>query len=180
MTKSIDIINHAWVRIVTPAVNLDASLLLLRLSIAAVFLSAGRACTASKAAFARVSQETECFFPFLPAGAARKRMGGIAATIGMAMIYGGGISLLLGIEPRLGGLDVALFSLLGLRVHYVSYRFALTAAMQGDEMGIKAVSGLKASAMKNWVVVAAALMFFLVGGGKYGLGIDHTGKYLGW
>lgn len=164
----------------TPADNLDSALLLLRLSIAAVFLSAGYSCTVTKGAFARIKHETECFFPFLPAGGAKERMGGIAAMIGMAMIYGGGISLLLGIEPRLGGLDVALFSLLGLRVHHVSRSIALRAAMAGDEMGIKAVSGLKASAMKNWVVVAAGLTFFLVGGGKYGLGIDHTGKYLGW
>lgn len=164
----------------TPPVNLDSSLLLLRLSIAAAFLSAGYGCTATKAAFARVKHETECFFPFLSAGGAKERMGGIAAMVGMAMIFGGGISLLFGIEPRLGGLDVALFSLLGLRVHHASLSIALRAARTGDEMGIKAVSGLKASAMKNWVVIAAGLTLFLVGGGRYGVGIDHTGTYLGW
>lgn len=160
--------------------KLDISLLLLRLSIAAAFLFAGYWCTSTRQAFAAIKHECECFFPFLPEGAAKQRMGGIAALVGMVMIFGGGISLLAGIEPRLGGLDVALFSLFGLRVHHVSHSKALVAAMAGDPMGAKAVSGLKGSAMKNFVVVAAGLSIFLLGGGKYSLGSDYTGHLLGW
>jgi uncharacterized membrane protein YphA (DoxX/SURF4 family) len=165
---------------VIPTANLDGSLLLLRLSVAVVFLSSAYACTSTRQVFARIQHESECFFPFLPTGRTKERMGRIAALIGMTMLYAGGVSLLLGIEPRLGGLDVALFSLLGLRVHQVSRGLALKAAMAGDEMGIKAFSGLKASGMKNWVVAGVGLALFLDGGGRYGLAIDHLGKYLGW
>lgn len=153
--------------------NLAVALLLLRLSLAWVFLYAAFRCTSSKLAWSAICHETELFFPFLAPGPRKHFLGTIAAVIGMAMMYGGGLSVLLGIESRLGGLDIALFSLLGLRIHFVHMAEALAEAPTGNAMAIKAYSALSASANKNYVLIAAGLLFFLLGAGPYSLGIGH-------
>jgi uncharacterized membrane protein YphA (DoxX/SURF4 family) len=162
----------------TEADHLSLGLLVLRVAIAVVFLNAAWRCTSTRAAFKQIQEETALMYPFLEPDL-RHRLGDISAYIGMAMMYGGGISVLLGLEPRLGGLTLSVFSLLGLQIHRARRAMTVEPMMSGNMYAAMAFAGLSASGMKNLVIIATGFLFFLIGAGKYSLGIDCTGKLLG-
>jgi uncharacterized membrane protein YphA (DoxX/SURF4 family) len=159
--------------------HLSLGLLVLRVAIAVVFLNAAWRCTSTRVAFKQIQEETALMYPFLGPDL-RHRLGNISAYIGMAMMYGGGLSVLLGLEPRLGGLTLSVFSVLGLQIHRARRALTVQPMMGGDVMAAIAFAGLSASGMKNLVIIATGVLFLLVGAGKYSLGIDCTGQWLGW
>jgi uncharacterized membrane protein YphA (DoxX/SURF4 family) len=156
----------------------DLALLVLRLSIAFVFLSAAWKNTVNAAAWTQTNAETALLFRELPEPA-RTHITRLAAVAGMIMMYGGGLSLLLAVEPRLGGLAVAAFSAMGMAIHAIHRDKAKVAGENGDVMGWSAYGAHIASGRKNIALIGAGLAFFLAGAGHYGLGIDCTGRWLG-
>ena len=89
-------------------------------------------------------------------------------------------SILVGLEPRLGGLLIAAFSIMGMRIHAIRRDEAKLAGEAGNLMGWSAYSGHVAAGLKNWALAAAGVFFVLVGSGRYGLQVDFIGSWLGW
>ena len=160
----------------------EAALLVLRLSEAYVFLYAAWLNTKNAQAWQWTVCETGLLFQGLPEQTA-KTLALYASLAGMAMMYGGGISILLGIEPRLGGLRIAAFSLMGMRIHHIHRDQAWKAAQAGDPMGWSAYSAHIAAGLKNWGLAGAGVALVLTGAGwkelPYSLGIDYFGRITG-
>lgn len=159
--------------------NPHLALLVLRLGVAYVFLYAAWKNTENAAAWTWTTNETALLFKNRPE-AERAKLARLCAIAGMAMMYGGGVSVLLGLEPRLGGLLIAAFSIMGMWIHAIRRDEAKQAGEAGNMMGWSAYSAHVAAGLKNWVLVAAGSVFFLAGAGRYGLGPDFTGRLLGW
>jgi uncharacterized membrane protein YphA (DoxX/SURF4 family) len=157
-------------------VTVNLALLILRLSVAWVFLFAAWKNTENSAAWTRTKNETALL---LPSSRRIELLARISAVVGMAMMYGGGTSVLLGLEPRLGGLAISVFSLLSMRIHAIRRDEAKKAADAGNAMGWSAYGAHVAAGRKNWALVGAGLLLFLMGAGRYGLGIDLAGQLLG-
>jgi uncharacterized membrane protein YphA (DoxX/SURF4 family) len=158
--------------------NLDVALLVLRLSEAYVFLYAAWLNTKDAAARQWTINETGLLFQNFPEQQ-RKTLALLCSIAGMIMMYGGGICVLLGLEPRLGGILIAVFSLMGIRIHAIRRDEALKAANGGNQMGWLAYSANVAAGIKNWGLAGAGVALVLTGAGRYGLGIDYFGRITG-
>jgi uncharacterized membrane protein YphA (DoxX/SURF4 family) len=158
--------------------NWDAALLVLRLSEAYVFLYAAWLNTKDTAAWQWTVNETGLLFQKFPEPQ-QKKLALLCSIAGMIMMYGGGISVLLGLEPRLGGIMIAVFSLMGMKLHAIRRDQALKAAQGGDQMGWVAYSANVAAGLKNWGLAGAGVALVLTGAGLYGLRIDYLGLLIG-
>jgi uncharacterized membrane protein YphA (DoxX/SURF4 family) len=158
--------------------KLDVGLLVLRLGIGYVFLYAAWKNTENAAAWQWTNTETAILFKDRPEEE-RIQLAWICSLVGMVMMYAGGVSVLLGLEPRIGGLMLAVFSLLGMRIHAIRRNEAKEAAEAGDTMGWSAYSAHVAAGLKNWALAAGGVTFILMGAGRYSL-TDFTGALLGW
>ena len=156
----------------------DLALFVLRISVAYVFLYAAWKNTQNKTAWAWTINESSLLFQNLSPGI-RQRMTRISAIGGMILMYGGGVSILLGIEPRVGGLFIAIFSLVGIRIHAIRRDEAHKAADEGNQMGWSAYSAHVAAGLKNWALIGTGITFFLLGAGTLSLGVDNVGRILG-
>lgn len=160
--------------------NWDVALLVLRLSEAYVFLYAAWQNTKNAAGWQWTVNETGLLFQNFHLPDQQKRTLALLCSIaGMIMMYGGGISVLLGLEPRLGGILIAVFSLMGMQIHAIRRAEALKAAQAGDPMGWSAYSAHVAAGLKNWGLAGAGVALALTGAGRYGLGIDYVGRLTG-
>jgi len=163
--------------------NWELALLVLRLSEAWVFLYAAWQNTKNAQAWQWTVNETGLLFQSFP-DPTRKTLALLCSIAGMFMMYGGGISVLFGIEPRLGGLAIAAFSFMGMRIHAIHRAEAWKAAQAGDPMGWSAYSAHIAAGLKNWGLAGAGLALTLVGTGPrdlayLNLGIDFFGRITG-
>jgi uncharacterized membrane protein YphA (DoxX/SURF4 family) len=158
--------------------NWDLALLLLRLSEAYVFLYAAWQNTKNTAAWQWTVNETGLLFESFPEQR-RKTLALLCSIAGMIMMFGGGISVLLGIEPRLGGIMIAAFSVMGTRIHAIRRDEALKAAQGGDPMGWSAYSAHIAAGLKNWGLAGVGIALLLTGAGGYALPIDYFGRIIG-
>lgn len=158
----------------------ETGLLLLRASLAWVFLYAAWANMSTPAAWAWTQGESALFFPRAPE-ARRRRLGRVAAIVGMAMMVLGGASVLAGVEPRLGGLALAVFSLMGMRVHAIRREEARAAAGTAADpaMAWSAFGAHVAARLKNIALAGAGLFFVFSGAGRWVLS-DRLGDWLGW
>lgn len=159
--------------------NLQAALLVLRLGIAYVFIYAAWKNTENAVAWTWTTNETALLFKNWP-NAQRENLARLCSIIGMGMMYGGGVSVLVGLEPRIGGLLIAAFCLLGIRIHAIRRDEAKQAGEDGNLMGWSAYSAHVAAGLKNWALAAAGVFFVLVGAGQYGLQIDNAARLVGW
>ena len=159
--------------------NLHLALLVLRLGVAYVFLYAAWKNTENAAAWTWTTNETALLFKGWP-DTQREKLARLCAVVGMAMMYGGGALVLLCLEPRFGGLLIAIFSIMGMWIHAIRRDEAKQAGEAGDMMGWSAYSAHIAAGLKNWALAAAGLAFVLAGAGRYGLQIDFAGRLLGW
>lgn len=159
--------------------NVHLGLLVLRIGVAYVFLYAAWKNTENAAAWAWTTNETALLFRGRP-DAQREKLARLCTAVGMAMMYGGGASVLLGFEPRVGGLLIAVFSIMGMCIHAIRRDEAKQAAQGGNMMGWSAYSAHVAAGLKNWGLAAAGMVFVLIGAGRYGLQIDLTARLLGW
>ena len=155
---------------------LNSALLIVRLTLAWVFLYAAWKNTENLAAWTWTKNETALLFASLNP-ARRDRVAALAAAVGMVMMYGGGLSVLTGVMPRVGGLAIALFSALGMRIHALRRDEAKRAGESGNAMGWSAFSAHVAAGLKNWALIGAALLIVIVGTGSYSIGPD-LGKAL--
>lgn len=154
----------------------DLALLILRATLAYVFLYAAWRNTQNQMAWTWTKNETGVLFRHLPE-AQRASMAARAALIGMVLMYGGGLSVLLGVEARLGGLALAIFSLLGMRIHAIRRDEAFTEAQAGNAMGWSAYSGHTAAGLKNVALAGAGLLLALTGSGRWSVS-DLVGRWL--
>ena len=163
--------------------NWELALLMLRLSEAWVFRYAAWQNTKNAQAWQWTVNETGCCSN--PSRTRRERsLAFLCSIAGMCMMYGGGVSVLFGIEPRLGGLAIAAFSFMGMRIHAIHRAEAWKAAQAGDPMGWSAYSAHTAAGLKNWGLAGAGLALTLVGTGPrdlsyLNLGIDFFGRITG-
>jgi hypothetical protein len=146
----------------------ETATLLLRFSIAYVFLYAAWQNTRNAAAWKWTVGETALLFRW--AGETeRPRLAFVASITGMIMMYFGGLSLVAGAFLRAdsvivdaflraGGAAIALFSVMGMAIHRIRREEALVAAKNGDAMGWSAYSAHVAAGLKN---------IALAGGGAY-------------
>lgn len=149
----------------------DYADLALRLGVAWVFLYA--AWRNTNTATAREWTRGETALLFRGVGLSSNHWLVSAATIvGMAMMYGGGIAVLLGSFARPGGLALALFSLMGIRIHLIRRDEALVEANTGIAIAWSAFAGHVAAGLKNWALAGAGLYFVLAGAGRFSLGPD--------
>lgn len=158
--------------------ELHVALLVLRISVAYVFLYAAWKNTENAAAWTWTTNETALLFKNLPE-VERQKVAWLCAIAGMVMMYGGGVSVLLGLEPRLGGLLIAVFSIMGMRLHAIRRDEAKQEADAGNMMGWSAYSAHIAAGLKNWALAGAGVVFVLVGTGRYGMQVDILGRLLG-
>jgi uncharacterized membrane protein YphA (DoxX/SURF4 family) len=159
--------------------NLNLALLMLRFGVAYVFLYAAWKNTENTAAWSWTVNETAILFRRWP-DAQREVLARICAVAGMVMMYGGGASVLLGLEPRIGGFLIAAFSIMGTWIHAIRRDEAKQVAESGNMIGWSAYSAHIAAGLKNWALVGAGLVFVLVGAGQYGLQIDYIARIVGW
>ena len=91
----------------------------------------------------------------------------------------GSLSILLGVYAQIGGILLCIYSMLGIRVHYMlaksiqslalpagSSKRAVNVFQQSQSIGI---SGHLASAQENTVLAAVALMYAIIGSGVLSL-----------
>lgn len=156
----------------------EVALLILRLSLGGVFLYAAWKNTENGAAWRWTITETSLLLRSWPADASQ-RLSHLCAIAGMIMMYGGGLSTLLGVEARLGALALVVFCLFGMRIHAIRRDEAKIAGEAGNAMGWSAYGAHIAAGLKNWALVGAAVLLFLTGAGRYALGPDHVGRVLG-
>ena len=132
----------------------DLALLILRLSVAYIFLYAAWKNTENVAAWTWTINETALLFRSYP-DKRRRKIARLCAIVAMVMKYGGGITILLGLEPRLGGLSIAVFSLFGMRIHAIRRDEAKHAGEAGNTMGWSAYGAHLVAGLKNWAFVGA-------------------------
>jgi len=156
--------------------TIDAGLLALRLGVGYVMLYAAWKNTENAAAWNWTINETSILFPSRPN---QQQLAKVCAVIGVVMMYFGGASVLAGAEPRLGGLAIAVFCLLGMVIHRIRRDEAKKAGESGDAMGWSAYSAHIAAGLKNWALVGAGVALMLMGAGRFGLRLDYCGQLLG-
>lgn len=159
--------------------NLHFALLVLRIGVAYVFLYAAWKNTENAAAWKWTTNETALLFRNWP-DTQREKLARLCAVAGMAVMYGGGASVLLGVEPRVGGIFIATFSIMGMWIHGIRRDEAKQAGEAGNIMGWSAYGAHVAAGLKNWALAAAGVVFVLIGAGRYGLQIDFAARLLGW
>lgn len=140
----------------------------LRLGIAYVFLYAAWRNTQNATAWSWTKNETAILFQSV-AEPRKTKIAAIASLLGMVMMYGGGLSILLGLGADYGGLAIAVFSALGMRIHSLRAREAKTAAEAGNLMGWSAYSGHVAAGLKNVAFIGAGIFFLFHGSGPWSL-----------
>jgi uncharacterized membrane protein YphA (DoxX/SURF4 family) len=156
----------------------DLALLILRLSLAWVFLYAGYRNVETEAARTWLVSETALLFAHVPEDK-RLPYAEPAAYLGAGVMLVGGAGIALGIEPRLCGVALAVFSFLGMLIHHAREREAQAAGMAGNAMGWSGFGAHIAAGLKNWALAGAGIAIALMGAGAHGLGVDFTGRWLG-
>jgi uncharacterized membrane protein YphA (DoxX/SURF4 family) len=154
----------------------DLALLIIRCTVAYVFLYAAWRNTENTNAWTWTKNETAVLFANLPEPQ-RLSTAARAALVGMVLMYGGGLSVLLGLEARVGGLALAIFSILGMRIHAIRRDEALAAGQGGNAMGWSAYSGHIAAGLKNVALMGAGLLIALMGSGRWSVS-DYVGRWL--
>jgi len=99
----------------------------------------------------------------------------VGSCLMVAVMVVGSLSILLGVFPRVGGLMLGVYSLIGTHVHYTLAKAARAhtsspQATDEDQTALKEVIGLAVaghvtSAQKNFVLAAVGFFFALSGGG---------------
>lgn len=144
----------------------NVAYMILRISYSIVFLNAAWQCGKSKAGIRWTIEESRILF------------GNTAPLFGVAGIFVmgfGGLSVLLGIYPEIGGVMLGLFVLPGAIIHH---RKQKEAQVLGDELGAPgdektqvlttlALLGHYSSAMKNYSLCGPGLFLALTGGGAW-------------
>ncbi len=157
------------------------------MSIAWVFLYAGYRNVENAAAWAWTKGETTVLLSSL-SSAWRDKLVGPCAFLGMVMMFSGGASVLLTLEPRLGGLALAVFCAMGMRIHAVRRDEAKAVADKepSNAMAWSAYSAHTAAGLKNVALIGAGCVFVLLGSASslglsqrpWSFDVDFVGRLL--
>jgi len=148
----------------------DWGSLLLRVALAAIFLHGAWFSSRGAEARANLVTATAPVFPWRP---------DLLAYAGIVMAAGAGLSVLLGIFPRLGALLMAVFLVPAAMIHFgllrraVALKQSIVGGLGGhsasglrdevEELGGSAVLGNMTSALKNLALIGPALYLALAG-----------------
>jgi uncharacterized membrane protein YphA (DoxX/SURF4 family) len=157
-----------------------AGWLAVRCTVAYVYLYALYLNTHDATARSWLIEHTAYLFPNTPEPQ-RTRLAKIGAFAGMAMMLLGGISILLGLEGRIGGLLLLLFTGVGIYQHHREREVAMAAAAKVEPLvpasgkadfatlQWSAYSGHISSGLKNWALCGISLGFFAWGTGPWSI-----------
>jgi uncharacterized membrane protein YphA (DoxX/SURF4 family) len=152
-----------------------------RLSVAYVFLYAAWQNTKDAAAREWTVGQTALLLDFV-SEAQRRLASVICAIAGMIMMYGGGISILIGLEGRVGACALMIFSAMGMAIHRANRQLALQSAAaigleapnvkdKAEALGWSAYGGHLAAGLKNISLIGINALFLLYlsdsGGGPW-------------
>jgi uncharacterized membrane protein YphA (DoxX/SURF4 family) len=150
--------------------------LVVRLSMAYVYLYALYLNTHDAAARSWLVQHTAYLFPNTPEPQ-RTTFAKIGAIVGMAMMFLGGVSILLGLEGRIGGLLLLVFTAGGIYQHRREREVAMEVAARAEPFVAaagkadfstvqwSAYSGHISSGLKNWALCGICFGFIAWGTG---------------
>lgn len=145
--------------------------ILARLSVAYVFLYAAWQNTRNATAREWTVGQTALLLGFVPT-AQRRQVSVLCAIAGMIMMYGGGISILIGLEGRIGACALIVFSAMGMGIHRANRQLALqsAAAIAGEAPNVKdkaealgwsAYGAHLAAGLKNIALIGINALFLL-------------------
>lgn len=151
--------------------------LVIRLAVGIVYLFALYMNVRNSAARAWLLEHTEYMVP-----KSMKRFGKqltlLIAVGGMALMFFGSVSILLGLEGRIGGLLLFIFTAFGILQHKRERQVAqgLASSVEPQECTEKlnalmwsAYSGHFSSGLKNWALCGVSLFFILCGTGPWSI-----------
>jgi len=165
----------------------DVGILCARSGVAIVMLYAAWQNSKNSASREWTINNTALLFRFLP-NDRRKRLAVPAAWAGLVMMWGGGISVLLGLEPRLGAAALIFFLALGMLIHRVNRQDVLAlgkeiseaspaVAAKANELAWSAFGAHLAAGLKNVSMIGVNTMFLLNGTGRFTVS-DRLGAWL--
>ena len=149
--------------------------LIARITMAYVFLYAAWLNTRNRDSWNWTVGQTMLILGVFPE-AKRHRAAVYCAIAGMIMMYGGGVSVLFGLEGRLGALALMIFSALGMGIHRVNREQALSLGKsigaaapavndQAQNLAWSAFGGHLSSGLKNVTLIGTNALFLLHGTG---------------
>jgi uncharacterized membrane protein YphA (DoxX/SURF4 family) len=151
--------------------------LVARAAVAYVFLYAGWMNTRDAASRDWTVGQTALILGFIPE-ARRHQVAILCAILGMVMMYGGGVSVLLGLEGRAGAVALIVFSALGMAIHRANREQALKIANdlstdpavkdRAQALGWSAYGAHLAAGLKNVALIGVNVLFLLDGAGGLG------------
>lgn len=149
--------------------------LIARAAIAHVFLYAAWMNTKDSASRESTISLTKLILGFIPEQQ-RHQAATLCTALGMIMMYAGGISVLLGVEGRLGALALMFVSVLGIFVHQAMGAQALIDAkgikIEPDikervvSLGFSAYGANAAAGIKNIIIIGVCVLFIVNAGGE--------------
>jgi len=157
-----------------------AGWLVVRLTMAYVYLYALYMNTHDAAARSWLIEHTAYLFPKTPEPQ-RTKFAKIGALLGMAMMLLGGVSILLGLEGRIGGLLLVLFTAGGIYQHRREREVAMAIAAKVEPLVPQAAkadfstlqwsaySGHISSGLKNWALCGISFGFLAWGTGPWSI-----------
>ncbi len=155
----------------------DVALLILRIGMAFLFLSAAVIHSKDAAGRSSTLHYTSLLFPGTATNSGLIKLCGFIAG---AVLYLSGLGVLLGVELKISAFFMFLFSACGVVIHIRdgSQAFAAATALEpllpSDAVAVirrvkgSAMAGNGSSAIKNIPVMAAAMLLMIEGGGRYG------------
>ena len=164
----------------------DVGILSTRLGVAIVMLYAAWQNSKNAAGRQWTINNTALLFRFVPEDR-RRSLAAPAAYVGLVMVWGGGISILLGLEPRLGAAALILFLSLGMLIHRVNRQDAMAlgkaisdaappVAAKANELAWSAFGAHLAAGLKNVSMIGINVLFLLDGTGRFTLS-DCIGRW---
>ena len=131
---------------------------------------------------------TALLFRFIPDVAKRRRISVPAAYAGLVMMWGGGISVGVGLEPRLGAAGLIFFLALGMLIHRINRQDVLAlgkeiseaapaVAAKANELAWSGFGAHLAAGLKNVSMIGVNVIFLLDGTGRFTVS-DHIGAWL--
>lgn len=144
----------------------NTALLILRLSLGFLFLYPLKDLLKD---FTTAKQLASFVFPYFTT---------LNAFLMLIVMFFGSLMLIFGIYAQIAAIILAIYSLLGIKVHYALAKLAKnTNELNGNEhnknLQALAITGHLSSGQKNIVIFAACLVIFLVGSGNYSLMITN-------
>lgn len=165
----------------------DVGILCARLGVAIVVLYAAWQNTKNAAGREWTINNTALLFRFLPEKM-RRGVAEPAAWAGLVMMWGGGLSVLAGLEPRLGAAALIVFLTLGMLIHRINRQDVIALgkeiseaapamAAKANDLAWSAFGAHLAAGLKNVAMIGVNALFLVNGTGPWTVS-DRIGAWL--